>query len=82
VNTMKPQTLGKEEFIQICKEMDEKLFSLVKKHQGSISAEHGIGLLKKSALHFSRSPAELALMKQIKKVFDPDHLLNPGKIFD
>lgn len=48
---------------------------------GSISAEHGIGLEKKKWLHLSRSPAELELMKAIKKVLDPKGILNPGKIF-
>jgi FAD/FMN-containing dehydrogenase len=79
---MKPTDMDKETFIQICHEADQELFELVRKCSGSISAEHGIGLLKKKALHFSRSPAELALMQGIKQVLDPLHLLNPGKILD
>ncbi|GGO78961.1 oxidoreductase [Marinobacterium nitratireducens] len=47
---------------------------------GSISAEHGIGLDKKPYLQNSRSPAEIALMKQIKQTMDPKGLLNPGKV--
>lgn len=82
VNTLKPDTLDKDIFVRTCHELDQDLFALVKKYQGSISAEHGIGLLKKKALHFSRSPEELALMKGLKRVFDPKGLLNPGKIFD
>jgi FAD/FMN-containing dehydrogenase len=62
--------------------MDEALFPLVQKHRGSVSAEHGIGLLKKTALPFTRSPAELALFRSLKKTLDPDNLFNPGKIFD
>ncbi|MBT3534757.1 MAG: FAD-binding oxidoreductase [Rhodospirillaceae bacterium] len=48
---------------------------------GSVSAEHGIGLLKKDYLEVSRSPAEIALMKQLKGMMDPNNILNPGKIF-
>ncbi len=48
---------------------------------GSVSAEHGIGLQKKDYLEVSRSPAEIALMKQLKGMMDPNNILNPGKIF-
>lgn len=48
---------------------------------GVISAEHGIGMEKKSYLSVSRSPAEIALMKTIKQALDPHNLLSPGKIF-
>jgi FAD/FMN-containing dehydrogenase len=82
VNTMKPESMSKEEFLKLAHEADQELFALVKKHKGSISAEHGIGLLKKASLGFSRTPEELALMKAVKKALDPRGLLNPGKIFD
>ena len=49
---------------------------------GSVSAEHGVGLEKKPYLHFSRSTSELALMRTLKRAIDPKGLLNPGKIFD
>jgi FAD/FMN-containing dehydrogenase len=58
------------------------LFELVRRHQGSVSAEHGIGLLKKEALRYSRTPAELALFRSLKLALDPQNLLNPGKVFD
>jgi FAD/FMN-containing dehydrogenase len=54
----------------------------VRAHAGSISAEHGIGLLKKPWLGYSRSPAEIATMKAVKHALDPDSLFNPGKVFD
>ena len=47
---------------------------------GSISAEHGIGLLKKAHLHYSRTPEEIATMQLLKKSLDPENILNPGKI--
>jgi FAD/FMN-containing dehydrogenase len=58
------------------------VYEWVQARRGSISAEHGIGLLKKEHLHLSRSPGELRLMKQMKLMLDPAGILNPGKVFD
>jgi FAD/FMN-containing dehydrogenase len=80
VNALKPDEMSREEFLKHAKDADRELFALVQKHHGSVSAEHGIGLLKKEALRFSRTPAELEIFRQLKKVFDPQGLLNPGKI--
>src|SRR5262249_21054020 len=55
INTRKPDEMAKEAFIERCHQADHDLFAIVKKYEGSISAEHGIGLLKKDALQFSRS---------------------------
>jgi FAD/FMN-containing dehydrogenase len=60
---------------------DELTYGLVEALEGSISAEHGIGLLKRDHLHHSRSAAELAMMRAIKRAIDPQGLFNPGKIF-
>ncbi len=81
VNVMKPDALEKTDFLAKTKEADQAMFALVQAHGGSISAEHGIGLLKKDYLHFTRSPAEIELMRAMKKVLDPKGLLNPGKVF-
>jgi FAD/FMN-containing dehydrogenase len=62
--------------------VESLVYSWVEKVQGSVSAEHGVGLIKKPFLSCSRQPAEIALMKVIKQALDPHHLLNPGKIFD
>ncbi len=80
LNIVKPDGISDQEFFQKCKEVDPEMFSLIQKHKGSISAEHGIGLLKKDYLEFSRSNAELEAMKGIKAVFDPKGILNPGKV--
>jgi len=82
INIVKPKEMSKEEFLSQAYKIDEDLFKLIKKHNGSVSAEHGIGLLKKKALPYSKTPEELAFMKGIKKTFDPFNLMNPGKIFD
>jgi FAD/FMN-containing dehydrogenase len=50
--------------------------------QGSVSAEHGVGLEKKPYLGISRTPEEIELMRTVKKALDPNGILNPGKIFD
>jgi glycolate oxidase len=49
---------------------------------GAISGEHGIGLYKKKYLPIQIDKAQLAVMKDVKKAFDPENILNPGKIFD
>ncbi|MFT3706367.1 MAG: FAD-binding oxidoreductase [Archangium sp.] len=80
VNIMKPDALGKDEFLKRTHTVDADMFALVKKHQGSVSAEHGIGLLKKEWLGHTRSATEISLMKQMKQILDPGGLLNPGKV--
>jgi FAD/FMN-containing dehydrogenase len=82
INVMKPDALAREEFFARTGEADHALFALVRDHGGSISAEHGVGLLKKPYLGYSRSPEELALLRAVKVVFDPLGILNPGKIID
>jgi len=59
-----------------------KIFELVKSLGGTISGEHGIGLIQKSFMPVVFDPITMELMKGIKKVFDPNYILNPGKIFD
>ncbi len=82
VNVMKPDAMDKAAFLAQASELDRGMFELVQRHGGSISAEHGIGLLKKPYLGYSRSPAELALLRALKATLDPQGLLNPGKVID
>ena len=82
INILKPDNLLRENFIKECEKANTILFELIKKYEGSISAEHGVGLLKKDYLSYSCSKEEIAVMKNLKKIFDPDNILNPGKIFD
>jgi FAD/FMN-containing dehydrogenase len=81
LNVMKPDGVSKEEFLAHAHAADERMFELVRAHRGSISAEHGIGLLKKDFLHFSRTPEEIAIFRAMKAVLDPHGILNPGKVF-
>ncbi|MEN9799641.1 MAG: hypothetical protein RL653_3338 [Pseudomonadota bacterium] len=80
VNIMKPDGMDKADFLRHAAASDEVMFELVRAHGGSISAEHGVGLLKKKYLHFTRSEPELQLMRAVKAALDPRGILNPGKI--
>lgn len=82
VNYCKPKDMADSEFFAFCKKADHTLFALVQRYKGSVSAEHGVGLLKKDYIHYTRSGSELALMRQIKRVFDPANIMNPGKVID
>jgi FAD/FMN-containing dehydrogenase len=82
INILRPQGMSKEDFVRECQKVDALVFQVTQQFEGSISAEHGVGLTKKPFLTFSRSPEEVRLLKQIKTIFDPKNLINPGKIFD
>ncbi len=81
INILRPADMTKEKFVEECRQVDTLVFQTVKKYQGSISAEHGVGLTKKPFLSYTRSHSEIEIMKGIKSLFDPDNILNPGKIF-
>lgn len=76
----RPKDFSLDQFLKEAKTSDLELFQVLARYQGSISAEHGVGLLKRHAIHFSRSPEELAIMRNVKLAFDPQNILNPGKI--
>jgi glycolate oxidase subunit GlcD len=82
LNILKPAELPKVEFVEKCEKVNRWVFDIVAELGGSISAEHGIGLLKKQYLKYSRSEQEITIMKGIKKVFDANGVLNPGKLWD
>lgn len=81
LNILKPESMAKEEFFAKCATVNKWVFEIVQKYNGSISAEHGVGMTKRDYLTYSRSAAEIAVMKSIKAVFDPNGIMNPGKIF-
>jgi glycolate oxidase subunit GlcD len=80
VNVLKPTNMGDGEFWEKCHQADHTVFATVQRYKGSVSAEHGVGLLKRAFIHYTRSEAELHLMRGIKRVFDPHDIMNPGKI--
>lgn len=81
INVLRPEGLGEEAFIAQCEHVTRLLAATLQRHGGSISAEHGIGLVKRAYLESTRSAAEIALMQGVRKVFDPNGILNPGKLF-
>jgi glycolate oxidase len=74
--------LSDEEWNGSLKKGIREIFELVKSLGGTISGEHGIGLVQKEYLPIVFDSMQMQLMKQIKNVFDPNHILNAGKIFD
>jgi len=71
-----------KEWIEFAEEAYGELCLLGSQLGGTVSGEHGIGLEKKSVLRQSLGEYPISLMRGIKKVFDPNDILNPGKIFD
>lgn len=82
LNILKPNELSKDEFFAKCQVVNKYVFDTVKKYNGSISAEHGVGMTKKPYLDYTRSETEIGYMKALKHVFDPNNVMNPGKLFD
>ncbi|UVM67133.1 FAD-binding oxidoreductase [Pseudomonas sp. B21-009] len=81
LNILKPDNLSKDEFFAKCATVNKWVFETVEKYNGSISAEHGVGMTKRDYLTYSRSPVEIEYMKAVKAAFDPNGIMNPGKIF-
>ncbi len=82
LNILKPDALPAALFFEQCASVSVKVFELVQQHGGSVSAEHGVGLLKKPFLRYSRSEQEVEYMRAIKRLFDPNNIMNPGKLVD
>ncbi|WP_426702420.1 FAD-binding oxidoreductase [Rhodanobacter sp. Col0626] len=81
VNVLRPDGLAEDAFIAQCEHVTKLLAATLQHHGGSISAEHGIGLVKRAYLQSTRGAEEIALMRGVRNVFDPNGILNPGKLF-
>ncbi|RFF32260.1 FAD-binding oxidoreductase [Wenzhouxiangella sediminis] len=81
MNVLRPEDWSIGNFHAAGRELSPRVFELVRQFEGSVSAEHGVGLLKREDLHYTRSKAEIELMRQIKAAFDPEGIFNPGKVF-
>ena len=79
-NVIQPEAADKAEFLKRWDEVNAAVFAVVKRYGGSISAEHGIGALKRDLLPSVKDPVALSLMRDLKHLLDPKNILNPGKM--
>ena len=79
-NISQPLEQDKKEFLNKWTDVNKLVFDIVKNLDGSFSAEHGIGKLKREELQNYNPTIEINLMKSIKSSFDPNNILNPGKV--
>ncbi|MDR6871434.1 FAD/FMN-containing dehydrogenase [Bosea sp. BE125] len=79
-NVSQPVGADKQAFIDRWSEVNQAVHAIVSEMHGSISAEHGIGRLKRDLLPGVKDPVELALMKTLKATLDPQGILNPGAV--
>ena len=74
--------MDKQAFLARRDEVNALVYAVVVELGGSISAEHGIGVLKRELLKTVKEPVELEMMRRIKQALDPDNILSPGRIID
>jgi D-lactate dehydrogenase (cytochrome) len=79
-NVSQPVGADRAEFLARWNEVNAAVFTVVKKFGGSISAEHGVGVMKRDLLPSVKDPVALDLMRKIKHLLDPNNILNPGKV--
>ena len=79
-NLLQPADIPADEFLARKDEVQGRVFDLVERLGGSISAEHGIGRLKRDQMAARKSPVELDLMHRLKTALDPLNILNPGAV--
>jgi len=79
-NVSQPVGADKAAFLARWHEVNDAVHAIVRKYNGSISAEHGIGVLKRDLLPKVKDPAAFEVMRSLKALFDPNNILNPGKV--
>jgi len=79
-NVSQPIGADKAQFLARWDEVNRTVFAIVRKHGGSISAEHGVGVMKRDLLPGVKDPVALELMRTLKRTLDPNNILNPGKV--
>jgi FAD/FMN-containing dehydrogenase len=79
-NVTQPVGADKDEYLKRWNDVNAVVFAVVKKYGGSISAEHGIGVMKRDILPSVKDPVALDLMRSLKHLLDPKNILNPGKV--
>ncbi|HTZ00682.1 MAG TPA: FAD-binding oxidoreductase, partial [Xanthobacteraceae bacterium] len=79
-NVSQPVDADKEDYLKRWDEVNAVVFAVVKKFGGSISAEHGVGVMKRDLLPLVKDPVAYDLMRSLKNLLDPNGILNPGKV--
>ena len=79
-NVSQPIGMDKHKFLDMWNGMNDVVFEVVGRFNGSISAEHGIGRLKAHRMPDIKSPVELDMMRGLKRMLDPNSILNPGRV--
>jgi FAD/FMN-containing dehydrogenase len=79
-NVTQPAGADKQAFRARWDEVNKIVFAVVQKYGGSISAEHGIGVMKRDILPNYKDPVAIELMRDLKRLLDPNGILNPGKV--
>ena len=79
-NVSQPVGMDKQAFLDRWHELADCIYDVVLRLGGSVSAEHGIGILKADMMSRIKSPVELQMMRELKRLFDPRNILNPGRV--
>jgi FAD/FMN-containing dehydrogenase len=79
-NVSQPAGMDRAQYLALWDQMSDAIFALISELDGSISAEHGIGQMKRDALVRHKSVVEIDMMRAIKRALDPKGILNPGKL--
>jgi FAD/FMN-containing dehydrogenase len=79
-NISQPVGADKEAFLAHWEDVAREVHAIVRDMGGSISAEHGIGTLKRDELAATKQPVELEMMRGVKRMLDPNGIMNPGKV--
>src|SRR5690606_12286031 len=81
-NPSQPPGMARQAFLDRWEEVSRCVHEIVVRFGGSISAEHGLGRLKRDEAARYKDPVEIDLMRRIKRALDPQNIMNPGKVID
>ena len=81
-NLTQPDGMDKAAYLARWQEFNDIVHGVVRELHGSISAEHGVGTMKRDEITHYKAPIEIELMRRIKRALDPDNIMNPGKVVD